>query len=403
MQGLRIILLLLLPLVIQGCSSVGAYHPLPQNLEDQVQIAGFPNVRGWGDERSPALEKSALESIKQELAANHGKLPINVNALALSGGGADGAFGAGVLCGWTKAGTRPNFKIVTGISTGSLMAPFAFLGPEYDDRLKEAYTTISDNDVYKRYSIFSIILSLANIKPSPSLADNKPLAKLIAEWIDADMLKKIAAEHAKGRRLIMGSTQLDAQRLVIWDMGAIATRGTPEALALFRKVMLASSSLPATFPPQYFDVLAQDKKFTEMHVDGGVETQVMLFQNALVPFSRTGTVLKGRKRVRNLYIIRNLKTTPEWEYVKPQLKHIAIRSINTLVKTQGIGDLFQLYAYSIRDGFNYNLAYIPEDFTTQAKTMFDKEYMNKLFMIGYKIGVSHHPWQHVPPLFTKKG
>jgi hypothetical protein len=385
---------------LQGCANLNTYHPLPQNLENQVQIAGFPDIRAWGDVPSTVLKKSAIDSLKQEMAANHGKLSTEVNILALSGGGSDGAFGAGALCGWTKAGTRPQFKLVTGISTGSLIAPFAFLGPAYDARLKEAYTTISDADIYKQNSFFSLILSALRIKPTTSLADNKPEAKLIARMIDADMLRKIAAEHLKGRRLLMGTTQLNAQRLVIWDMGAIATRGTPQALALFQKIMLASSSLPATFPPQYFDVVAQGKKYTEMHVDGGVEAQVMLFENAFVPFSKTGVLLNGHKRIRNLYIIRNMKIGPEWQFVKPQLRYIAIRSIDTLTKVQGIGDLYRLYVYALRSESHYNLAYIPDSFDVVAKSEFDKDYMNKLFRVGFNMAKSNNIWHAYPPLLT---
>ncbi len=404
MKSMRIVLFCFLvfsPFFLQGCANLNTYHALPENLEDQAQVEGFPNVRAWGDVRSPVLEKSARQAVKQELAY-HGHLEPEINALALSGGGSDGAFGAGVLCGWTKSGKRPSFRLVTGISTGSLIAPFAFLGSAYDARLKDAYTTISDKDIYKQNSYFSIFLSVINVKQVPSLADTKPLEELIARMIDMNVMNKIAAEHRKGRRLWMGTTQLDAQRLVIWDMGAIATRGTPKALALFRKVMLASASLPATFPPQYFDVVVQGKKYQEMHVDGGVETQVMVFENAFRPFTKSGAVLKGHKRDRTLYIIRNLKITPEWENVKPQLKYIAVRSIDTLVKTQGIGDLFRLYAYSQRDGIHYNLAYIPQSFTAEPKSAFDKEYMNKLFAVGYNMGRSNHLWQAYPPLFSEK-
>jgi hypothetical protein len=365
-------------------------------------MPGFPHVRAWGDTPSRVMEQSALEAIQQEKRYNHGKLRTQFDVLALSGGGSDGAFGAGVLCGWTASGKRPQFRFVTGISTGALIAPFAFLGSAYDDRLQAAYTTMSDKDVYKKHSSIAILLSLIGVTPLPSLTDNAPLADLIARWIDADMLKKIAAEHRKGRRLVVGTTQLNAQRLVAWDMGAIATRGTPEALALFRKILLASASLPATFPPQYFDVVADGKKYTEMHVDGGVEAQVMLYENAFVPFARKGAILKGQKRIRNLYIIRNLKTTPEWQFVKPELRDIAIRAIDTLTKSQGIGDLYRLYTYADRDESHYHLAYIPERFTATPRSDFDTDYMKKLFAVGYEKGRSDHLWQDVPPLYSKK-
>jgi predicted acylesterase/phospholipase RssA len=193
-------------------------------------------------------------SIRQELAAQPGKpagvfATPTVDILAISGGGADGAFGAGLLCGWTKHGDRPRFKLVTGVSTGSLIAPFAFLGPEYDARLKEVYTTISTKNIYQ-------VRSLLKMLRSDSIADTWPLAELAAKSMDDDLLRAIAAEHQKGRRLFVGTTNLDAQRLVIWDMGAIAAIGTPEAFKLFRRILLASAAIPVMFPPIYLEVEA---------------------------------------------------------------------------------------------------------------------------------------------------
>ena len=156
-------------------------HPLPENLLDQVQVADLPGIRDWGDVHSENLEQSAIESVQQELAANHGQLEPEANFLALSGGGGDGAFGAGILCGWTAAGTRPRFKLVTGISTGALIAVFAFLGPEYDARLKEAYTTISDKDIYTRNSWVKMALNPGSID---AVASTQPLAELLERLID---------------------------------------------------------------------------------------------------------------------------------------------------------------------------------------------------------------------------
>ena len=184
----RLLLLALLAALVtlsQGCASLGHYNALPENLEDQAQIPGLPDVRDWADAPSKVLLKSGIKSIEQERAANHGKLEPVVYGLALSGGGGDGAFGAGLLCGWTEAGTRPTFKIVTGISTGALISPFAFLGPAYDHRLKEAYTTISDKDIYTGHDPLAILLSVANVRPLPSMASTKPLAKLLEKLIDA--------------------------------------------------------------------------------------------------------------------------------------------------------------------------------------------------------------------------
>jgi hypothetical protein len=378
-------------LSLSNCAILRLYNPLPANIENLVQMPGMPGVRAWGDVYSKSFEQSAAESIEQERAANNGELEPVIYVLALSGGGAQGAFGAGILCGWTEAGTRPQFKLVTGISTGALMAPFAFLGSAYDKQLEEVYTTISSADIYQPYGPVSILLSLANLKRLPSMADSRPLTQLVARVIDSDLLQEIAQEHLKGRRLLIGTTQLDAQRLVIWNMGAIAVSGHPQALELFRKVMVASASIPAMFPPQHLEVEAAGNNFQEMHVDGGTRVQVMLYESSI----RFLTV--PSRRPRKLFIIRNEQVHPEWQEVKPQLKHIAVRTIDTLLKSQGVGDLFRLYVFAQRDQFDYNLAYIPPDFAPRPTSTFDTAYMNELFRFGYQLACCGQPWRKYPP------
>lgn len=378
-------------LSLSNCAILRLDNPLPANLENRVQMPGMQGVRAWGDQYSKSFEQSAVDSVEQEKAANNGELEPVFYVLALSGGGEEGAFGAGILCGWSKAGTRPQFKLVTGISTGALMAPFAFLGSAYDKQLEKFYTTISSDDIYQPYGPVTILLSLANLKALPSMADSRPLTRLVARVIDADLLHKVAQEHLKGRRLLIGTTQLDAQRLVIWNMGAIAASGHPQALELFRKIMVASASIPAMFPPQHFEVEAAGSSFQEMHVDGGTRAQVMLYESSV----RFLTVTS--RRPRKLFIIRNEQVHPEWQDVKPQLKYIAIRSIATLLKSQGVGDLFRLYVFAQRDQFDYNLAYIPPDFTPRPTSPFDTDYMNKLFQLGYQMACCGQPWRKYPP------
>ena len=267
---LALMFLALLVMLVQGCATLRTQAPLPAALENDVQVAGFPeDVRAWADQPSEGFTRSALESIQEERNAyGEDSLTKPLAFLALSGGGDNGAFGAGVLCGWTKHGDRPRFKLVTGISTGALIAPFAFLGSEYDDDLK-VYTMVTQAEIFRRKSLLTVLWR-------ESLADTRPLADLIARHIDEPVLQAIAREHKKGRRLFIGTTQLDAQRLVIWNMGAIAASGHQDALQLFRKVVLASASIPGVFPPQYIKVEAKGRTYTEMHVDGGTMAQVIL-------------------------------------------------------------------------------------------------------------------------------
>jgi predicted patatin/cPLA2 family phospholipase len=388
--------------ILQGCATTIVRNPVPSNLEDQVEVSGFPNVRSWADAPSKALNESAVESIRQEIAAfGMDNLKKPVEFLVLSGGGENGAFGAGVLNGWTAAGNRPNFKLVTGISTGSLIAPFAFLGPEYDSQLKTVYTTITDNDIFKKKSTLTAFWR-------QSLYDTEPLADLIAKNIDEKILAAVAREHEKGRRLLVGTTQLDAQRLVIWDMGAIATSQDPGALDLFRKILLASASMPAIFPPVYITVTAGGTQYDEMHVDGGTTSEQILYENALTPMTQhkkalTSVVTKEKlmsaleHRRRIVYIIRNDQVKPDWASVKPRLGNIAGRAISTLVKTHGDGDLYRIYVLALRDGIDYNLASIPIDFNVPSQGMFDTEFMQKLFNLGYEMARNGYPWEKYPP------
>jgi hypothetical protein len=218
------------------------------------------------------------------------------------------------------------------------------------------------------------------------------------------MLTEVAAEHKKGRRLIIGTTQLDAQRLVLWDMGAIATSGYPDAIKLFRKVMLASASIPGAFPPQYIKVEAGGGFYDEMHVDGGTTAQVILYETALDPATMMAgldTLSRGRQRI--LYIIRNSQVKPEWDDVTPRIGPIGARAIATLIKYHGVGDLFRLYAFAKRDKMDYNVAAIPPDAApTRGREPFDRRYMNQLFDLGYDMAVKGYPWMNYPPFFNPK-
>jgi hypothetical protein len=394
----QLILALLMALLFlsQGCMALQVRHPLPEHLLDQAQVTDMPGIRDWGDTLSESLGKSAIESIQQEKAANNGKLLPEANFLALSGGGGDGAFGAGILCGWTAAGSRPTFKLVTGISTGALIAPFAFLGSEYDGKLKEAYTTISDKDIYKVPNLLKLVVYFGRLE---GVASTQPLAELLEKIIDDNMIQAIAVEHNKGRRLLVGTTQLDAQRQVIWDMGAIAASGHPDAPKLFREVLRASASIPVAFNPVYIKVKAGGDEYDEMHVDGGVRAEVILYEAALNLYTASRLKSAIPVRPRKLYVIRNAQVTPEYESIKPRIGNIGSRAISSLTKWQGVGDLYRIYVLAYRDGIDYNLAYIPPDFHPKRNSEFDTHYMNQEFEMAYDMARWGHEWHKYPPGF----
>jgi predicted patatin/cPLA2 family phospholipase len=380
---------------LMGCGALRPHSPLPATLEPGVQVPGMPHVRVWGDEFSPVFQQDMIDSVHQEKQSGLFHEGDTVSILAISGGGGDGAFGAGLLYGWTAAGNRPTFKMVTGISTGALTAPFAFLGSAYDERLKKVYTTISSEDILKLKSFFGALFSLFR---GDSISFNDPLVKLTAEYVDDKVLKDIAAEHAKGRRLYIGTTSLDAQRPVVWNMGAIAASGHPDAPELFRKVMIASAAVPVAFPPAYFEVEANRRRYDEMHVDGGVANQVFLYGPMLsVTQAKVDLGLEQLRRKFRVFVIRNSRLKPSWEDITPSIRSIAPRSVSSLIKAQGIGDLYRIYATSQQDGLDFNLAYIPDSLDTNRSDEFDTRVMNLLFDTGYRLSRHGYSWLKAPP------
>jgi hypothetical protein len=382
-------------LLLQGCATPTRLAAVPVQDTTRAEIPGVPNARYWVDTDIEPFIRDAIASAQRERdylarTGHQGPLPP-IHFLAISGGGDDGAFGAGLLVGWTETGTRPEFRGVTGISTGALIAPFAFLGPEYDDELRTVYTTIGPPDVLKPRGPLAALTS-------DGMADNSPLFELISRHVNAEFLARIATEYEKGRLLLIGTTNLDARRPVIWNMGAIAAaaRDNPEALDLFRRIMLASAAIPGAFPPTLFDVEVDGQPHQEMHVDGGAMAQVFLYPPRMFDLMRQ----QGKKvpeRARSVYVIRNARLDPEWATVQRSTLSIAGRAVSSLIQTQGLGDLYRIYSTAQRDGLDYNLAYIGADFNTPRKEDFDNEYMRALFDYGYQLGRKGYPWHKTPP------
>jgi predicted acylesterase/phospholipase RssA len=390
----RVVWALLVAGALAGCASAIARNPVPAALENQAEVVGMgaAPIRFWGDELPPNADAMVKEKWAQVRAnrpemLSQGRRPV-VNFLALSGGGSDGAFGAGVLCGWTASGKRPEFDLVTGVSTGALTAPFAFLGPKYDEALKTVFTTSSTQDI-------AIAQPVRGLLGGDSLASNAPLAKVVAHYVNAEFLQEVATEHRKGRRLLIGTTNLDAERPVIWDMGQIAVSGRPESLELFRKVLLASAAIPAVFPPGFVKVAAEGGFYDEMHVDGGATREVFLVPTQFMAKKADGNL--GINPVRRAYIIRNGRVAPEYKPVKAKTLSIAGRAVSSLIKSQGVGDLYELFVFSKKNGIDYNLAYIPGDFIDTSTQAFDPVYMGKLFNLGYQLAEAGYPWKKTPP------
>jgi predicted acylesterase/phospholipase RssA len=383
-----------LALMLAGCATAPDRLAVPAQLSSEAAVPGLADVRVWGDAHfSHALLQAELPNLKakyQERAKaspQGAALPVS-NLLALSGGADDGAFGAGLLVGWSEHGDRPEFDLVTGISAGALIAPFAFLGRSYDKQLAGLFTSYGADDIYQ-------LSILSGIFGGNALADSAPLARLIEEYVDAAFLRSVAAERAKGRFLLVGTTNLDAQRPVYWDMGRIAQKGDKRALELFRRVLLASASIPGVFPPVLVEVEAGGQVYQEMHVDGGT-TREVFFTIADFRFADIDKAL-GVKVRRRLWIIRNGKIEPEYKAMPETTLAIAQRSLETLTKSRGIGDLARMYTRARADKIDYNLAAIPADFDVKHPMPFDRAYMLALYELGRARGRDGYAWAKAPP------
>jgi predicted acylesterase/phospholipase RssA len=351
----------------------------------------MPGVRYWVGKELEPFVRDMLEARKREaltLGVAEDQMPPS-SLLAVSGGGDKGAFGAGLLCAWSESGTRPMFKAVTGISTGALIAPFAFLGPEYDHVLRTVYTSLRPEDIAVHRNVLAAIANDA-------MADNRPLWDQISRYADETLLQRVAAEHAKGRILLIGTTNLDARQPIIWNMGKIAASGAPGALDLFRSILLASAAIPGAFPPMMIDVEADGKRYQEMHVDGGASAQVFIYPARM----RTVAAEMGQAMQRDmtLYVIRNSRLEADWEPVQRRTINIAGPAIGSLIHTQGLGDLNRIYIQAQRDGLDFNLAFIDSDFTVPHTTDFDPVWMKALFDYGAQQTRNGYPWKKFPPL-----
>ena len=378
---------------VGGCATLERLPAVSYAQAKNTDILDIPDARFYVSESKQILDLSIRAS--QRLSQTRGA-STNRYFLAISGGGDDGAFGAGLLVGWTDRGDRPVFDVVTGVSTGSLSAPFAFLGQKYDAQLKEIYTDTTSNDIFVRRP--TVLAAIA----SDAISDSAPLRGMIARYLDQAMVQRIAEEYNKGRLLFILTTNLDQGRPVIWNIGAIAASTNPKARDLIIDVLLASASIPAVFPPVMLDATVDGVRHQEMHVDGGTIAQAFLYPPSFSLRSaaaRAGIDEKklraSRKRV--AYVIRNGRFTRAEESVKLQTIAIAREALSTMIASSGVNDTYRMYLLAKRDGVDFNLASIGDDFDVPYKGPFDKEYMQMLFAYGYQKGRAGYPWQKAPP------
>ena len=369
-----LVLLLLGPaLLLGGCASFDR-QPFAAAQLEAAHAPSLPRIRHWAD--SPAL----LEQIA--IPPPSPGEPLRV--LALSGGGDDGAYGAGFLNGWSQTGERPQFAVVTGVSTGALIAPFALLGPEYDDELKRAYTEITPDDIFKDRFALAIPFSI-------SVATTAPLEELIARFATDAVIDAVAEEHRKGRRLFVGTVSLDRPGNAIWDMGAIAAGDAPGRYALFRRVLLASSSVPVQFPPVLIEMVTDGRRISELHVDGGAIATLMA-----TPPVANDQALQETQSPTELYLLVNGKMTGKFELIEAGLPSIARRTLEIMLFSSLQERVASAYVWARSTGAEYNLTYIEQDFDAGEHDLFEQDYMRTLFDYGVERGRAL-AWQDRPP------
>jgi hypothetical protein len=359
------------PAVPKGAPKEQERAPFTAEDENAAIVAGIPDARAWGDSET---------DFARLLPTASGPW------LAISGGGSDGAYGGGVLAGWSEAGTRPEFAVVTGVSIGALIAPFAFLGSRYDDDIRKNFTTISAADIFE------------DRMTRDSLVDSWPLRGLIEQRVTPKLLAEIATEHARGRRLFIATTNLDAGRRVVWNMGAIAARGDDKALKLFRDILLASSSIPGFFSPVSIEIEANGKKFEELHNDGTVTAPFFV-----VPETMLSASGKSRPPFSQLYVIVNSKLGSEFSMPGRSIPGVLGRSIGVALTAALRTEVMLIHVGAQRHGIALRIAHVDAAFNHPSRGLFDGKYMQALYEAGVAAGKKGTAFESTLPGLSLRG
>ncbi len=377
---IRVSSCLFMLILLVGCSGLPDREALQES--ERLNPLDISGLRFW-DESSVAVENYDLEAELVAIAAK-GEHKGEINHLALSGGGVNGAFSAGILNAWSDLGTRPEFDVVTGVSTGAIVSIFAFLGSEYDQELYNYYTQTSLGEMFKRNSLLMLPFNHAMI-------DASGFEKKVRRAIDVSLVENLAKERSKGRVLLISTTNLDNEKMAIWDIGKIAQVGTDEARTLIQDIVIASSAVPGAFPAQRIALPYKGSLVEELHVDGGVSRQVFLFPQQL-------KVRTSDEHVKNnIYVIRNGHLKPEYEETEAKFSTVSYRAISILIRRQGIADIEHIYNFSHHNQLGFNLAYIDSDFVKHGLDLASQEYLQAVYRYGYEKMMQQGLWSNSPP------
>lgn len=358
--------------LLAGCATVPARNPYTLAELSSARVLGAEPVRFWADDAEQEYDRWRTTLLQQRTTAGLG---IPQTLLALSGGSDKGALSAGLLNAWSKRGDRPNFDIVTGVSTGALIAPFAFLGSAYDDEIRTFYTSIDADDIYRAKVVQGLL-------GGTSLLDSDPLRTMIGRYVTPDLLDEIAAEHRRGRRLLVVTTNLDAERGVIWDMGAIAASSEAGRETLFEQVLLASASIPGAFQPVLIEASANGRTFSELHVDGGTVGGFFILPRAMLaavpPEATSGAV----------YLLYNGRIAPQFKVQPVRTFGILSRALDTVLGEMDRVMIAGMRAFAASRGIGFALCAVGDDFVYPETALFDRQFMNALYAYGERQGAN---------------
>jgi hypothetical protein len=380
-------------LALAACTTMTRLAAVPSELQGEARPDGIPGVRFYPQRFSDPSAHQQGFTLRPASAVGS-EVPVSwdtdagCDLLAISAGGDRGAFAAGLLNGWSQTGTRPRFRVVTGVSVGALIAPFAFLGPRYDHVLREVTLSAGPGKFFRRRGPISGLLR-------DGFASSEPLERLLATYVTADVLREIANEYRHGRDLYIMTTDLDAGVPVIWNMGAIAASDSPDALALFRQVMQASAAIPVAVSPVLIDVTAGGRHFQELHVDGSVVHQAFLYPYSAPQFPAPAA--RDAAPSCRAFIIMNTQLGSDWSPTPRRTLGIGERAIQTLTRVEASTDVDSIFAALQRQSIDFNLAYIDSDFQVAHPRDFDQSYMRALFVYGQRLGCRDDPWHDMPP------
>jgi predicted acylesterase/phospholipase RssA len=373
-------LVVLLPVlfILSGCMQT-LDRALDASEADKASIAGYGEIRTYLDAR---FEEAPRDVANWAPATRRG----NLDALMISGGGAGGAFSVGVLSAWSASKTRPQFDVVTGVSTGALIAPYAFLGPAYDDTLVNLYTSGVAQKLVRTKGFVGLFGS--------SLLRGQPLKQMVERYVTPALLQQIAAEHRKGRRLFILTTNLDTQRAVVWNMGAIANSGRADALKLFQDILTASASIPGVYPAVMIKAESGGRHFEEIHSDGGSASQILMMPQALLTSSSRPLLTKGRSV--NFYVIVNNALMPEFSTTADRTLPVIMRAYSIFIKSQTQSALTALYNYSRMTGARFRVASIDARVPYSTFDPFNTNYMRAVYNLGYAEFAAGTLWKDKP-------